>query len=1272
MKKNLLCFILFLWGYSAQAQIDATSYPFSYTASVSLEDMSSGTTQLIGPNTDDGGPQNQVDIGFDFRFAGLRYTQFHPSANGFLRLGQMINGAGTASDYTNSIYNQTPCVAPYWDDLFVGNDGKVHYKVTGTSPNRKCIIEWKNVHIPYNNTDIPGTATFQVWITETTGTIQLIYGNGIIANTANGGYTIGISSPSVTNLSVITNTNTAQSTQFNSNTVALPAGTSYTFTPNLATPPTGLNFTNTSAVATTLNWTDNAANETAYEIFRSDDGGLNYQFITQLPADATSFVQNLLHPATNYFYRVAAATSGGRSIVTGNVSTMPSPLIISNGSGGGNWNTASTWTGGVIPNLNDSVIIQDGDVVNITGNNAAYHITVGEGFSGALGYEPGQADTLTIGGSILIEPGGIFQTAISGSITTHVCKINKNFINNGTVDFSNGTQGTELIFFGTSNSLLGGTGPTTDLHKLIPAKATISQIIDLNLNAFSAGGLSSNATTGLFQSGSGIGTVKFSGTNTFSGTLWSTAGYTIPTTMGIWLNNPNFSLQPLAGEVLNNGLIRLSAGQLNIGSVINNSMIIGANSKLIIEGGNMNIAGRLDGWAGPPNTLFSQSSGILKVATIGNNISNRAAFDIAANTIHQHTGGSIIIVQPNLAASQPVSYRNISNNLMLNGGTVIFGSPATTGGIALFRAVGNLPHTIISDNTGGTIKQVFEGITPNGNGYNALAFFGALEVQTTALFNLDGYYCTIAGNVINNGIIAGGSINNTLVMTGSSNGTSYSGTGICGTSSTPIHKFIIDKSTPFLIDNGIINNIIISDLGLYNGAVINAHKLTLGTGGTSATSVTCYNGYYPSTLDQAPIFNIGTGGQNLFYYDEINPRTTGYEINPSRIINNLSVSNSYSDLTLAGGNLTVSNATSLSNRNINLGGHTLVIGSSPTSPGSFITNNEMVHVYNGKFARWVTATTGGSYFPVGNGTNRQGAFINYTTAPVSGGLLTGEWKALVPGNTGLPLTDGTLTLNQTNANGYWTIEAGNGLTGGVYYFAGTAKGLSGISDYTQLALVKRVSNTSPWTLTGTHFPPTGNNDSFIIYRTDLTTFSDFGIAGSSVALPLRLISFRGQSLKDYNLLQWETTDEKNVASFDLERSDNGINFIPIAEIAAKNSSTNSYRYHDYDVWKENTCYYRLKIIDRDASTTYSKTIRLNHQQKETLSFYPNPVQNSLNLDGLTIGSTIRLRNAEGKLLMERKAITPNEKINMQTYSKGVYLLQYVFDGSVEEFKVVKE
>ena len=77
-------------------------------------------------------------------------------------------------------------------------------------------------------------------------------------------------------------------------------------------------------------------------------------------------------------------------------------------------------------------------------------------------------------------------------------------------------------------------------------------------------------------------------------------------------------------------------------------------------------------------------------------------------------------------------------------------------------------------------------------------------------------------------------------------------------------------------------------------------------------------------------FNLGTGGQVIFYLRETNPRTTGLELNPTRILTSMIYDDTAAthSLTIAGGDLTLSGkdtALALTNGRIVTGANNLII-----------------------------------------------------------------------------------------------------------------------------------------------------------------------------------------------------------------------------------------------------------------------------------------------------------------------------------------------------------
>jgi hypothetical protein len=205
---------------------DATQYNFSSSTGATLNSMT-GSTQLLTSNLDLTSSAI-TNIGFSFNYCGTNYTQFSVSSNGSMSLGTKVV---TNSDI-NSITNSAPLILPLWDDMHTCTNGKVHYLLSGSSPNRTLTIEW--LFGNYSERASTYTKTVQVTLQETTNVINFTYGT----NTGNSllSATIGINSTTTLFQCVNTTANTASTTANNSNTLFPASGRKYTWTPPL--PPT--------------------------------------------------------------------------------------------------------------------------------------------------------------------------------------------------------------------------------------------------------------------------------------------------------------------------------------------------------------------------------------------------------------------------------------------------------------------------------------------------------------------------------------------------------------------------------------------------------------------------------------------------------------------------------------------------------------------------------------------------------------------------------------------------------------------------------------------------------------------------------------------------------------------------------------------------------------------------------------------------------------------------------------------------------------------------
>jgi len=143
---------------------------------------------------------------------------------------------------------------------------------------------------------------------------------------------------------------------------------------------------------------------------------------------------------------------------------------------------------------------------------------------------------------------------------------------------------------------------------------------------------------------------------------------------------------------------------------------------------------------------------------------------------------------------------------------------------------------------------------------------------------------------------------------------------------------------------------------------------------------------------------------------------------------------------------------------------------------------------------------------------------------------------------------------------------------------------------------------------------------------DLTV--DAGLTTLSTVLAVEMLDLtaRHDSDKGINVVDWMTTKEVNSDFFSIERSIDGTeDFVEIGtERASGNTNSRTdYFYNDKDVEKSGTYYYRLRMVDLDGESKYSKVVSVNvvqdraKNQKVTLDVYPNPVLNQINIDLVT-------------------------------------------------------
>lgn len=203
---------------------------------------------------------------------------------------------------------------------------------------------------------------------------------------------------------------------------------------------------------------------------------------------------------------------------------------------------------------------------------------------------------------------------------------------------------------------------------------------------------------------------------------------------------------------------------------------------------------------------------------------------------------------------------------------------------------------------------------------------------------------------------------------------------------------------------------------------------------------------------------------------------------------NLTINNS-AGVTL-GIDATASNNLDMTDGNIDAGSNTLELGTSTSSVGSltYTTGNIL-----GNFKRWINSTGTGIQYPVGTASDNHMAVLTFTD--LTNGSVTGSFDASDPGSTGLPVAEDGFNIGDQFTEGYWNLNAGDGLASTDYDLDLDGTSFSSYTLSTDTRVLKR-PNAGSWALDGSHVagsPPTAS-------RSGLSGFSQFGFGDAQPCL----------------------------------------------------------------------------------------------------------------------------------------------------------------------------
>jgi hypothetical protein len=184
---------------------------------------------------------------------------------------------------------------------------------------------------------------------------------------------------------------------------------------------------------------------------------------------------------------------------------------------------------------------------------------------------------------------------------------------------------------------------------------------------------------------------------------------------------------------------------------------------------------------------------------------------------------------------------------------------------------------------------------------------------------------------------------------------------------------------------------------------------------------------------------------------------------------------------------------------------------------------------------------------------------------------------------------------------------------------------------------------------------------------------------NAAPLSVKMRSFEGWRVNDFNLLTWVTSTERDHQYFEVERSEDGIHFSSLGRVAGAINSSVEKRYSFKDEKPLLQGYYRLKQVDSHNKITYSNLVRIVRPVISTLTaVFENPVHGILktNLETSEAGmAQVRIVNVSGKTMINesirlQKGNNQYQR-NLSNLTSGTYYLVITKDETRKTFPFIK-
>jgi len=182
-------------------------------------------------------------------------------------------------------------------------------------------------------------------------------------------------------------------------------------------------------------------------------------------------------------------------------------------------------------------------------------------------------------------------------------------------------------------------------------------------------------------------------------------------------------------------------------------------------------------------------------------------------------------------------------------------------------------------------------------------------------------------------------------------------------------------------------------------------------------------------------------------------------------------------------------------------------------------------------------------------------------------------------------------------------------------------------------------------------------------------FASPGFAGNTM-LPVDFMSVNAISTPKTTMIKWATAQESGNEFFAVERSHNGSRFNEIGRVIGSGNSAVEIAYEFEDEFPlEGVTYYRLRQVDFDGSTAFSRVVRVERAFSGITAF-PNPASDRLFVRGANPSSAVVVLDLNGRQVKQVAQVA--DGIDVSTLRAGTYLLRVTTTTGTETIRFVRQ